>query len=150
MSITYKIFIDLGLLLIIGCAPMPVQSDDPPEYAVIKENHMAGYDYPKNGVFYEYKFSSYTEHIPNVEEKLVDFHAKGIVVLDAWYQRGSAMCVPPGGKKGMNVIVMPKFIVRLKKQNSKVLSYNFKFTEKPSTILCGYYVTRYHCSPVKK
>jgi hypothetical protein len=131
--------------------PLLVQSSELPDYAVIGENHAGGYTYPPTGAYYEYRFASYNDVIRNVKSKLLELYGKGIVVLDAWYQQGSAMCVPTDGKKGMNVIVMPKFIIRLKQQTQAMQAHNFDFTQKPASIFCGYYVKRFHLeSPLEK
>ncbi len=143
MKIAYDILVFVCVCLIMGCAVETAGSNDPPNYKVRTENHMGGYDYPK-GVYYEYRFSSYTDKIANIDEELGKLHKKGISVLDAWYLSGSAMCVPPDGKKGMNVIVKPRFIVRLKEINSDILLHNYTYIETPTKIFCGYRVERYH------
>jgi hypothetical protein len=137
-------YVFLGLAILALKGPMPAGCGELPAYVVTSENHLGGYPYPSTGDYYEYRFSSYTEEIPSVESTLIELAEDGMIVLDAWYQKGSAMCVPPDGRKGMNVIVMPRFIVRLKNRSSEMESHNFYSIEEPGTIFCGYYVKRFH------
>jgi len=138
------LYVSLGLAILAVKGPMLAGCGELPEYVVTSENHLGSYAYPSTGVYYEYRFASYTEEIPSVESSLIELAEDGIVVFDAWYQKGSAMCVPPDGRKGMNVIVMPRFIVRLKIRSSEMQSHNFYSIQKPDMIFCGYYVTRFH------
>ena len=138
------LYVSLVLAILTLKGHMPAGCAELPEYVVTSENHLGSYTYPSTGDYYEYRFSSYTEEIPNVESTLIELAEDGIVVFDAWYQKGSAMCVPPNGRKGMNVIVMPRFIVRLKNRSSGMESHNFYSIQEPGTIFCGYYVKRFH------
>ena len=138
------VYVSLGLAILAVKVPILAGCAEFPEYVVTNENHVESYAYPSTGVYYEYRFSSYTEEVQSVESTLIELAEESIVVLDAWYQKGSAMCVPPDGSKGMNVIVIPRFVVRLKKKNSAMQSRNFKYKEKPEGIFCGYYVKRFH------
>ena len=132
------------LAILTMVTPLLAQSSELPDYAVVSENHAGGYTYPPTGAYYEYRFASYNEEIQDVKSKLIELSENGIVVHDAWYQQGDAMCVPTDGTKGMNVIVMPKFIVRLKQQTQAMQSHNFDLLQKPASIFCGYYVKRFH------
>ncbi len=125
--------------------PLLAESSELPDYTVVNEILVGGYTYPPTGAYYyEYRFSSYDDEIQDVKSKLIELYGEGIVVLDAWYQQGDTMCVAPDGKKGMNVIVMPQFIVRLKQQAPAMQAHNFDALEKPTSIFCGYYVKKFH------
>ena len=139
----HSILLIVLITLLCDCKKDVITSDNTPEYIISKEDHTSGYVYPTGGFYYEYSFSSYDDYIENVEEFLINLCNKSIIVTDAWYQCGSRMCVPPGSEIGMTVIVEPRFIIRLEKDNDNVVSNNFYKVQSPTTIVCGYYVTRY-------
>ena len=139
-----RIFASISFAVFAMVTPLLSESSELPDYAVFGESHVGGYTYPATGAYYEYRFTSYDDKIQDVKSKLRGFYGEGIVVLDAWYQQGSATCVSPDGKKGMNVIVMPKFIVRLKQQTPAIQAHNFDAVDKPASIFCGHYVQRFH------
>jgi hypothetical protein len=131
------------VFLMIACQKQITNPKEKPIYTVTFEDHTSGYSFPSDGVYYEYPFSSYTEKIENGEEFLINLYNQGIIIIDAWYQAGSNMCVPPGSDIGMTVIVEPRFIILLESKDNSVAYYNFQQVESPSSIFCGYYVTRY-------
>lgn len=144
MTILPKVFFTLiitVLIHILGCQNSTTTTNEIPEYVITDEDHSQGYTFPSQGIYYEYSFSSYTEHIENIEEFLIDLHYEGIIIIDSWYQGGSSMCVAPGDSTGATVIVEPRFIILL--ENENITFHNFSFVENPSYIFCGYYVKRY-------
>ena len=141
---TYSILVVLTTTLIMGaCKDSGSVVLQEPQWSIVNEDHSSGYTFPAEGSYYEYRFSSYDQHAPNIQDTLRTLYVHGIVVLDAWYQSGSNMCRAPGSNVGTWVIVPPRFIIRLKAENRSLEGGTFEPTAHALRVFCGYSVKRY-------
>lgn len=135
--ITFFLFAVVGF----SCEPLVNNSDDI-IFNVTREDKTNS-DFPGDGFYYYYQFTHYSQDFPNIVDSLNSYMENGVEILDAWFQSGSSVCHPPGSKLAMNVIVEPVLIIRAKLKSDILLTRNYKESDRPRSIFCGYDVFHY-------
>jgi len=139
-----KIYISIVLLLLIGCRE-DITKPNSDYIETIEDHETTLYSFP-SGNYYYFDFSKVTLSDFDKDKIVSEVRNNGITLQDVWYKGYSGMCIPPGSRIGMTVIVQSEFVIRVETQNSKLTELGFVQMVSPKIEDCAYRVLhhKYH------